>query len=111
MAGRPDGRSLPRATSNVVRCTYPLAPPVSAAASAGALAGSVFVKRAGDVDAVFAKLPIFHGDVIADLAERASAKFGWLVGADKIKLFLVPADSEDAVAAGVDGSELSLIHI
>ena len=73
--------------------------------AAGALAGSVFVKRAGDVDAVFAKLPIFHGDVIADLAERASAKFRWLVGADKIKLFLVPADNEDAVAAGVDGSE------
>ena len=77
----------------------------AALAVAGASTESVFVKRAGDVDAVFAKVPIFHGDVIADLAERASAKFRWLVGADKIKLFLVPADSEDAVAAGVDGSE------
>ena len=63
---------------------------VAAAVAGGAPAGSVFVKRAGDVDAVFAKVPIFHGDVIADLAERASAKFSWLVGADKIKLFLVP---------------------
>jgi len=62
---------------------------VAAAVAGGAPAGSVFVKRAGDVDAVFAKVPIFHGDVIADLAERASAKFSWLVGADKIKLFLV----------------------
>ena len=57
------------------------------------------------MDAVFAKLPIFHGDVIADLAERASAKFGWLVGADRIKFFLVPADSEDAVVAGESDSE------
>ena len=77
----------------------------AALAVAGASTESVFVKRAGDEDAVFAKVPIFHGDAIADLAERASAKFRWLVGADKIKLFLVPADSEDAVAAGVDGSE------
>jgi hypothetical protein len=57
------------------------------------------------VDAVFAKVPIFRGDVIADLAERASAKFRWLVGADKVKLFLVPVESEDAVAAGEGGSE------
>jgi len=77
----------------------------AAAAVAGASAGSVFVKRAGDVDAVFAEVDIYAGDNVARLAERASAKFRWLVGADKIKLFLVPADSEDAVAAGVDGSE------
>ena len=77
----------------------------AAAVAVGASAGSVFVKRAGDVDVVFAKVPIFHGDAIADLAERASAKFHWLVGADKVKLFLVPVESEDAVAAGEDGSE------
>jgi len=83
------------------------APASSAAAGAvaGVSAGSVFVKRAGDVDAVFAEVDIYAGDNVARLAERASAKFRWLVGADKIKLFLVPADSEDAVAAGVDGSE------
>ena len=62
----------------------------AALAAAGASTESVFVKRAGDVDAVFAIVPIFRGDVIADLAERASAKFRWLVGADKVKLFLVP---------------------
>ena len=68
------------------------AAPASSAAAAvtGASAGSVFVKRAGDMDAVFAKVPIFHGDVIADLADRASAKFRWLVGADKVMFFLVP---------------------
>ena len=81
------------------------APASAAAAAAGAPAGSVFVKRAGDLEAVFAPVEIFVGDAVGHLAERASAKFRWLVGADKIKLFLVPADSEDAVAAGVDGSE------
>ena len=75
------------------------------AAAAGALVGSVFVKRAGDFEAVFAEVDINVGDNVARLAERASCKFRWLVGADKIRLFLVPADSEDAVAEGVDGSE------
>jgi len=42
------------------------------------------------VDAVFAEVDIYAGDRIARLAERASAKFRWLVGADKVKLFLVP---------------------
>ena len=42
------------------------------------------------MDAVFAKVPIFHGDVIADLAELVSAKFRWLVGANKMMLYLVP---------------------
>ena len=66
------------------------AAPASAAAAAGAPAGSVFVKRAGDLEAVFAPVEIFVGDAVGHLAERASAKFRWLVGADKIKLFLVP---------------------
>ena len=64
----------------------------AAAAVAGASAGSVFVKRAGDVDAVFAEVDIYAGDNVARLADRACAKFRWLVGADKIKLFLVPDD-------------------
>ena len=62
----------------------------AAAAVAGASAGSVFVKRAGDVDAVFAEVDIYAGDNVARLAERASAKFRWLVGADMVRLFLVP---------------------
>ena len=61
--------------------------------------------RAGDVDVVFAEVDIYAGDNVARLAERASTKFRWLVGADKVKLFLVPVESEDAVAAGEDGSE------
>jgi hypothetical protein len=77
----------------------------AAAAAAGVSAGSVFVKRAEDVDAAFAEVDIYAGDNVARLAERASAKFRWLVGADKVKLFLVPVESEDAVAAGEDGSE------
>ena len=68
------------------------APASAAAAAAGAPAGSVFVKRAGDLEAVFAPVEIFVGDAVGHLAERASAKFRWLVGADKIKLFLVPDD-------------------
>jgi hypothetical protein len=64
----------------------------AAAAAAGASAGSVFVKRAGDLEAVFAPVEILSGDAVGHLAERASAKFRWPVGADKIKLFLVPDD-------------------
>ena len=75
------------------------------AASGGASAGSVLVKRSSDESFSFAEVPILAGDAVTDLAERASTKFAWPVGADKVKLFLVPADSEDAVAAGVDGSE------
>jgi len=48
---------------------------------------------------------IYAGDNVARLAGRASAKFRWLVGADKIKHFLVPAKCEGDVAAGVDGYE------
>ena len=77
----------------------------AAAAAAGVSAGSVFVKRAEDVDAAFAEVDIYAGDSVARLADRACAKFRWLVGADKVKLFLVPVESEDSVAAGEDGSE------
>jgi hypothetical protein len=52
--------------------------------------GSVFVKRAEVVDASFAEVDIYAGDSVARLADRASAKFRWLVGADKVKFFLVP---------------------
>jgi len=72
----------------------------AAAAAAGAPAGSVFVKRAGDADAVFAPVDIFVGDAVGHLAERASAKFRWLVGADKVKLFLVSAAFAEAVEGG-----------
>jgi len=80
---------------------------VAAAVAGGASAECVFVKRAGDVDAVFAKLPIFHGDVIADLAERASAKFSWLVGTDKIKLFLVKPEGDDEPTAAEEEAALA----
>ena len=62
----------------------------AAAAVAGALVGSVFVKRAEDASSSFAEVDIYAGDNVARLADRACAKFRWLVGADKIKLFLVP---------------------
>ena len=68
-----------------------VAPASSAAAAvAGALVGSVFVKRAEDASSSFAEVDIYAGDNVARLADRACAKFRWLVGADKIKLFLVP---------------------
>ena len=106
-----DPSSTPASSSSSSSAAAAAAATAAAATAAAALAvasastGSVFVKRAGDVDAVFAEVDIYAGDSVARLAERASAKFRWLVGADKVKLFLVPADSEDAVSAGVDGSE------
>jgi hypothetical protein len=43
---------------------------------------------------------------VADLAALIAGAFpAWSVGAEDIALFLVPAESEDAVAAGEDGSE------
>ena len=62
----------------------------AAAAFASAPAGIVFVKRSGNADSVFAEVDIYAGDSVARLADRACAKFRWLVGADKVKLFLVP---------------------
>ena len=79
----------------------------AAAAVAGASAGSVFVKRAGDVDAVFAEVDIYAGDNVARLADRACAKFRWLVGADKVKLFLVSTDAAEAVEGGDESAGIA----
>ena len=83
------------------------APASAAAAAAGASAGSVFVKRAGDLEAVFALVEILSGDVVGHLAERASAKFRWLVGADKVKLFLVKPDGGDEPTAAEEEAALT----
>ena len=72
------------------------------AASGGA--SSVFVKRSGDESASFAEVPILVGDTVTRLAERASTKFAWPVGADKVKLFLVRSDRAQSVERG-DESE------
>jgi len=72
--------------SSAAPAAAPLAPPLATAAS-GASAECVFVKHAGDLEAAFAPVEIFVGDAVCRLAERASSKFRWLVGADKIKLF------------------------
>ena len=77
----------------------------AAAAVAGVSAGCVFVKRAGDARARFAPVEILVGDAVGHLAERATLKLGWGVSAAYVDLFLVPAESEDAIAAGADGSE------
>ena len=69
----------------------------AAAAFASAPAGIVFVKRSGNADSVFAEVDIYAGDSVARLADRACAKFRWLVGADKVKLFLVPDGLERAI--------------
>ena len=73
---------------------------VTAAAAAGVSAGSVFVKRSGDVDAGFATVDIYAGDNVARLAERASTKFCWPGSADKVKFFLVSTDVAEAVEGG-----------
>jgi hypothetical protein len=79
----------------------------AASAAAGASAGSVFVKRAGDLEAVFAPVEILSGDAVGHLAERASAKFRWLVGADKVKLFLVSTDFAEAVEGGDESAGIA----
>lgn len=56
------------------------------------MSGSVFIKRAEDVNSVFAELTTHDGDTVSRLAERASTTFRWLTSADKIKLYIVPND-------------------
>ena len=58
----------------------------SAAAAVCVPVGHVFVKRSGEAGARFAKVDIFAGDEVADLAENASKARGWRVGAAYIGL-------------------------
>ena len=74
-------------------------------ARSSAPARSVFVKRTGDARARFAQVEILESDTVTRLAERASLKLEWRTTAAYVDLFLVPAESEAAVAAGDDGSE------
>ena len=76
-----------------------------AAAVAGAPAGRVVVQRAGDAHARFAEVEIFGADTVTRLAERASLERRWGVDAAYVDLFLVPAESEEAVDSGESGSE------
>ena len=76
----------------------------AAAAVAGAPAGSVFVKRAGDARARFARVPILVGDAVTDLAERASLKLEWRTTAAYVDLFLVRTECARRVEIG-DESE------
>ena len=75
------------------------------APDAGTSLGSIFIKRAGDARALFAPVEIFAGDAVGHLAKRASLERGWNVDAAYVELFLVPAESEDSLAAGEVGSE------
>ena len=81
--------------------------PAAAVVVAGAPAGSVFVKCAGDLSARFAPVEIYAGDNVARLADRACAKFRWLVGADKVKLFLVSTDAAEAVEGGDESAGIA----
>ena len=89
------------------------APPAAAGASSaaastapGAPAGSVFVKRAGDARARFAKVSTFEGDAVADLAKRASLELGWGVSAAYVDLFLVKPAGEDEPSAAEEEEAL-----
>jgi hypothetical protein len=75
------------------------------APTTGASMGSVFVKRAGDACACFAEVAIQPGDYVTRLAERASLKLDWRTSAAYVELYLVPAEIEDALAAGEVGLE------
>jgi hypothetical protein len=79
--------------------------PSSAAPASSSSAGSVFVKRSDEALARFAPVEICVGDAVGHLAERASHKLGWGVSAANVDLFLVPAESEDAVDSGESGAE------
>jgi hypothetical protein len=69
----------------------------AAADAAGAPVGSVFVKRAGDPHARFARVPILEGDAVTDLAKRASLELEWRTTAAYVDLFLIkPAGGEHA---------------
>lgn len=53
-------------------------------------APAAFVKRAGDARARFVEVPIFEGEPVARLADRASTQLGWGVSAAAyVDLFLV----------------------
>ena len=71
---------------------------------------TVFIKRSGDPEAVFAEIEIFADDNISRLADRASLKFHWNVSADKIKLYLVPVELSDDVADGKAGCEALVLN-
>ena len=75
----------------------------------GTSLGSIFIKLAGDARARFAEVAIFDGDTVTRLAKRASVERGWDVDAAYVDLFLVPAESEDALTAGEDGLEALIL--
>ena len=60
----------------------------------------MFVKRAGDARACFARVPILVGDAVTDLAKRASLELDWHASAAHVSLFLVRADLAEAVESG-----------
>ena len=72
----------------------------SDAGAVGAPVGRVFIKRSGDVSARFAKVVIYEGDDVFDLAERASRVRGWGADAAYVDLFLVEAAHAEAVENG-----------
>ena len=67
--------------------------------------GSVFVKRSGDENTRFAEVDIFASDSVSRLAGRASTKFNWPVGAEKVELFLVHPDHAQSVEGGDESAE------
>ena len=81
--------------------------PAATAAAAGALAGSVFVKHAGDARARFAPVEIFVGDAVGHLAERASLKLDWRTTAAYVDLFLVKPDGDDEPIAAEEEAALT----
>jgi hypothetical protein len=75
----------------------------------GTSLGSIFIKLAGDARARFAEVAIFDGDTVTRLAKRASVELDWRTSAAYVELFLVPAESEDALAAGEVGPEALIL--
>ena len=68
----------------------------------------MFIKRAGDASAVFARIDLFAGDVVGDLTKRAASELQWGVDAGHVELFLVRRGGEDTPLAAEQQKALEI---
>ena len=69
--------------------------------------GYVYIKRAGELDEVFAELSCFAGDTVARLAKRACDTFGWGVPTQAQIYLLVHAPGGDEPPAEAERAALA----
>ena len=71
--------------------------------------GCFFIKLVGD-NSILAPVYLRAEDFVGNLADRACSRFEWRIGADKIKLYLVPDNMKAAISTGVPGSEALVLQ-